>query len=260
MSEGTAGRRARPRLALALSVVLLGAGAYLVVGQVLAARASSSLRSATSVPARTPAATTRSGTASQPPAAGTGGGTAATSPSSAGSAASGTAATDQGTPAPNGQYTTEAGTTATIASLRGEPVLVWFVAGGCASCAASIPAVAAHLAEIRATGVRVLTLGLYGDFPTGGKGVASLLAFGRSAAGSTVERPGWSWGMASRQLSVAYDPFGVPDVYVLIGPHGTLRYRNSAPVSTMRQLLAAARRVRQRLTVATEAATSVPCC
>lgn len=259
MSGDSGGRRARPRLALVLSVLLVGVGAYLVVGQVLAARTTSSLPSATGAPAKTPANTTRGGAASESPVDGTTGGTVPVSPAPGAPPTSGVAV-GQAPLAPNGTYTTEAGTTATIASLRGEAVLVWFVAGGCASCAASIPAVSSHLAQIRATGVRVLTLGLFEDFPSGGKGMASVLAFGRSAAGRNVERAGWSWGMASRQLSMAYDPFGVPDVYVLIGPHGTLRYRNSVPVSTMSQLLAAARRVGRRPTLATEAAASVPCC
>lgn len=142
--------------------------------------------------------------------------------------------------APNGTYTTAAGTTATIAALSGKATMVWFVAGGCASCAASIPAVASHLGQLTGRGLRVLTLGLSGDFPAGRAGVAQLLSFGRSAAGSNVERPGWRWGMASKPLSVAYDPSGTPDVYVLIGPGGHIRYRSSVPVSTMPKLLAAA--------------------
>lgn len=162
-----------------------------------------------------------------------------------------------GAVAPNGTYTTVAGTTASVAALRGRPAMVWFVAGGCASCAASIPAVAAHLRAIRSAGVRVLTLGLFGDFAPGAKGVAELLSFGRAAADGPVPRPGWDWGMASAALSLAYDPSGTPDVYVLIGAHGHLRYRNSVPVSTMSALLAAARAldVHDRTTSALP-----PCC
>lgn len=86
----------------------------------------------------------------------------------------------------------------------------------------------------------MLTLGLYGDFPRGRAGVAQLLSFASSAAGGSVERPDWLWGMASKSLSLAYDPSGTPDVYTLIGPRGHIRFHNSAPVSTMPQLLAAA--------------------
>ena len=149
-----------------------------------------------------------------------------------------------GAPAPNGTFTTPAGTTATIASLRGKPTMVWFVAGGCASCAASIPAVASHFDQLHATGLRVLTLGLYGDFASGKKGVAELLTFGREAAfNEPITRAGWEWGMASKALSLAYDPAGIPDLYVLIGATGHIRYRNSVPDSTMGALIAAAKRL-----------------
>lgn len=145
--------------------------------------------------------------------------------------------------APNGTFTTPSGATATIASLRGKPTVVWFVAAGCASCAASIPAVAQHLGQLSSDGVQVVTLGLYGAFLAGKEGVAQLLSFGQAAAGTTVTRPGWTWGMASEALSEAYDPSGTPDVYALIGPDGRIRYQNSVPVSTMPQLLAAVGRL-----------------
>jgi hypothetical protein len=161
-------------------------------------------------------------------------------------------------PAPNGTFTTASGTTATIASLRGTPTMVWFVAGGCASCAASIPAVAEHFDQLRAAGLRVLTLGLYGDFAAGSKGVTQLLSFGREAAfNKPITRPGWEWGMASKSLSLAYDPAGIPDLYVLIGPTGGIRYRNSVPDSTMSELLAEAERLG---THAHATAAVQPCC
>jgi len=162
--------------------------------------------------------------------------------------------------APNGTFTTASGTTETIASLRGTPTMVWFVAGGCASCAASIPAVAAHLDQLTGHGLRVLTLGLYGDFSSGRRGATQLLSFGKSAAGLTREsitHPGWEWGMASKSLSLAYDPSGTPDLYVLIGRTGRIRYRNSVPVSTMKDLLEAAKNLG---THAQTTAAVEPCC
>ncbi len=135
--------------------------------------------------------------------------------------------------------------------------MVWFVAGGCASCAASIPAVAHHLDQLTSAGLRVLTLGLFGDFPPGVKGVTQLMRFGRAAAGTSIERPGWQWGMASRSLSLALDPSGIPDLYVLLSPAGRITYRNRVPVSTMPQLLTAARRLGHPQTAALELQ---PCC
>jgi hypothetical protein len=145
-----------------------------------------------------------------------------------------------GAPAPNGVFTTANGTQQTIASLRGHTTLVWLVAGGCASCAASIPAVAQHLAQLQAKGVRVLTLGLYGAFDNGKAGAAQLTAFGDAAAGTGMTRPGWTWAMPSEALSFAYDPSGNPDEYFLMNTDGYITYHNSVPVSSMPQLLAAA--------------------
>ena len=180
------------------------------------------------------------------------------SASSSASTRTATWASTVGTPAPNGTYTTPSGTTATIASLRGKPTMVWFVAGGCASCAASIPAVAAHFHQLRAAGLRVLTLGLYGDFAVGNRGVAQLLSFGRQAAvNQSITRPGWQWGMASKALSLTYDPSGIPDLYVLIGPTGHIEYRNSVPDSTMGALIAAVKRLDTHAQTATA---RQPCC
>ena len=117
--------------------------------------------------------------------------------------------------------------------------MVWFIAAGCASCAASIPAIAANYCHLHTDGVRVVTLGLWGAFPQGRTGLAQLTGFVRSVGG-TFDSPGWEWGTASQTLSEAYDPSGTPDVYVLIDTRGRVVYRNSVPVSTMSQLLLAA--------------------
>lgn len=156
--------------------------------------------------------------------------------------------------APNGSFVTINGTSREISSYRGKPVMVWFVVGGCASCAVSIPAVSRVLPKLRGDGVQVLTLGLWGDFPPGPQGLSSLAQFGRLAlegyaglkAGTSIQRPGWVWGMASKSLSLAYDPSGTPDVYALIGPNGHIRYRNSVPASTIPSLLKAASELHAR--------------
>ncbi|MFC0081536.1 hypothetical protein ACFFRE_05160 [Aciditerrimonas ferrireducens] len=148
-----------------------------------------------------------------------------------------------GSVAPSAPYTTPQGTTQTLAAYQGKPLMVWFVAGGCASCAVSIPTVAHHLAQLRADGIQVLTLGLPEWFAPGHTGLTQLLAFGRAAAGRTVPQPGWAWGMPSTALVRAFDPSGTPDVYYLLGPHGHVRYHNSVPASTITQLLAHAKRL-----------------
>lgn len=125
-----------------------------------------------------------------------------------------------------------------LASLRGRPVMVWFVAAGCASCAASIPAVAAHLGAFTQAGTRVLVLGMYGAFGQDRQGTAALASFGKAAAGKAFASPAWTWGVASEQLTAAFDPSGTPDAYFLLDAAGHVTYQNSVPVSTMGALLA----------------------
>ncbi len=79
-----------------------------------------------------------------------------------------------------------------LASLRGRPVMVWFVAGGCASCAASIPAVAGHLGAFTRAGTRILVLGMYGAFSQDPEGTAALASFGKAAAGKAFASPAWT--------------------------------------------------------------------
>jgi hypothetical protein len=125
-----------------------------------------------------------------------------------------------------------------LASLPGGPVLVWFVAGGCASCAASIPAVAAHLGAFTKAGTRVVVLGMYGAFGQDRQGTAELASFAKAAAGKAFASPAWTWGVASEQLTAAFDPSGTPDAYALLDTAGHVTYRNSVPVSTIGALLA----------------------
>lgn len=137
-------------------------------------------------------------------------------------------------PAATAGYTLLDGRPATLGSPRGRAVMVWFVADGCASCAVSIPAVAGQLTAFARSDTQVVVLGLYGAFDT----EAALAAFGRSAAGAAFTNPDWTWGLASEQLTAAYDPDGVPDAYYLLDAAGRITYHNTVPVSTMSALLA----------------------
>lgn len=140
-------------------------------------------------------------------------------------------------PRSRGRLTEIDGRSAALRAFEGRPLMVWFVADGCASCAASIPAVARHLAAFAHANVRVLVLGIYGAFGQGAKARAELASFGRSAAGQRFADPAWTWAIASARLTSAYDPGGVPDEYFLLDRVGGTVYQGSVPVSTMGSLL-----------------------
>ncbi len=150
--------------------------------------------------------------------------------------------------APNAVFTSVNGQQMSIAGLRGKPIMLWLVVNSCSSCFASVPDVAEHFSQLTAGGLKIVTLGLYGSVPSGKPGLSQIASFGRASISNngmdmSIPRSNWLWGVASKDLSLAYDPSGTPDTYVLIGQGGHIRYRNSVPVSTMPQLLAAVRKL-----------------
>jgi hypothetical protein len=136
-----------------------------------------------------------------------------------------------------GPLTLVNGRSTSLTAFRGRPTLVWFVADGCASCAASIPAVGSKLSAFAHADTRVLVLGIYGAFGQGDQARSQLTSFGRAAAGSKFSDPTWTWGVASAKLTTAYDPGGIPDEYFLLDRSGRVVYQGSVPVSTMGSLL-----------------------
>jgi thiol-disulfide isomerase/thioredoxin len=140
-----------------------------------------------------------------------------------------------GSAAPNGTFTTVSGRTETIASLRGHKTLLWFVATWCPSCQAGTQAMAGQAARLRATGIEVAEVEDYADLGQPGRPMAG---FTRQFAGAACHDPGWTFGTASQALTRAYNPQGYLDVYFLLGSSGRVVYINSAPASTMTQLLA----------------------
>ncbi len=139
--------------------------------------------------------------------------------------------------APDGSFITISGTTDSVASLRGQPTMLWFIVTSCASCAASAPALAQHFRQLTAGGLRVVSLDLYSDLPGGTTGERQLASFAHATTGATATDPAWTWALASRSLSQAYDPAGIPDLYYLLDRDGRVAYEDSVPVSTMTTLL-----------------------
>ena len=143
--------------------------------------------------------------------------------------------------APNGAFTTLAGTTASIASLRGHPTLVWLVTTWCSSCQAGTQLLAQNIAKLQADGVRVVEIELYQDLGQAGPSIGS---FARTYAGAEATNPDWSWGVSSAALTRTYDPQSGLEIYYLLNAKGQVTYVNAPLVSTMPQLLQAAGRLR----------------
>lgn len=142
-----------------------------------------------------------------------------------------------GQTAPAGTFTTLAGQNVNVASLRGHPTLVWFVATWCSSCQAGTQTIAQYLPKLRADGVQVDEVELYQDLGQSGPSMAS---FTKAFAGAAYGQPGWTFGTSSAALTRAYDPQSYLDIYYLLNADGQITYVNGSPGSTMPQLLAAA--------------------
>ncbi|HZU16598.1 MAG TPA: redoxin domain-containing protein [Candidatus Dormibacteraeota bacterium] len=174
-------------------------------------------------------------------------GAPASAPAASAGAGSGQSGSPMGTqqavgqPAPDGTFTTLTGQTERVASLRGQPTLLWFVTTWCDSCQAGTRTMAAQLDALRATGVRVVELELYQDL---GQPGPSLPDFVRTYAQTSEHDPGWTFGSASRELSQTYDPQSYLDIYYLLDAQGRIVYVNSSPSASMPELLAQARALR----------------
>ncbi len=144
-------------------------------------------------------------------------------------------------PAPNGSFTTAAGALATMASLRGQPTLVWFVSTWCSSCQAGTQAMASAIPALSADHVRVVELELAGDLGQPGPSIAN---FARQYAGAAFTNRDWIFGVASSGLTTTYDPNNYLDIYYLVNASGHIVYVNGSPAATMGQLLSQAGKLR----------------
>ena len=142
-----------------------------------------------------------------------------------------------GTPAPSGSYTTAAGASGTVAGLKGKATLLWFVTTSCQRCQTGTQALASKIGELASDGVRVVELESAGDL---GQQGPSIDVFGKRYAGRAYGSNDWTWGVASKAMTAAYDPGGYDDVYYLVSAAGLITYVNGAPAQTMPALLVAA--------------------
>ena len=153
-----------------------------------------------------------------------------------GSPVSSPAAPVVGKIAPTGVYTTVQGKSTRLASLRGTPTLLWFVATWCPSCQAGTQTIAQNITRLSSHHVRVVELELAGDLGQPGPTIAS---FGQQFAGHEYTNRNWMWGVASSKMTQTYDPKTYLDIYYLLNSQGRIVYVNSSPGSTMASLLRA---------------------
>jgi thiol-disulfide isomerase/thioredoxin len=160
---------------------------------------------------------------------------------SSGKGSSAGAGIKEGAAAPEGSFTTTQGATRTIASLSGQPTLLWFVTTWCSSCQAGTQAMASEIVgRLAERHVRVVEVENAEDL---GQAGPSMPSFVSQLAGPQARNPDWTFGVASSALTKTYNPEGSLDIYYLLDAGRRIAYINSSPAATKAQLLREAEKV-----------------
>ncbi|MCL4376370.1 redoxin domain-containing protein [Candidatus Parvarchaeota archaeon] len=125
-----------------------------------------------------------------------------------------------GETAPNYTFQLANGSTESLNNYKGEPLILWFVATWCGSCAQGNTAVADNLAFFKEHNVKILELEQYNDLGSPGMPISQFISeYGNNNTYVTG-------GVASYNMTIAYNtpPTFQLDIYYLISPSGKILY------------------------------------
>lgn len=132
------------------------------------------------------------------------------------------------------------GTTATVSSLRGSPILLWFIATWCSGCAQGNELLNGNMSYFSSKGVKVVEVELYNDLGYSGM---SITRFVSEFAPRAYSSPDFTMALSSYNLTKSYDGKGYLDIYYLINPEGKIVYENdgtlAATIGQLKQQIAA---------------------
>ncbi len=125
-----------------------------------------------------------------------------------------------GETAPNYTFQSANGSTESLNNYAGTPLLLWFVATWCSSCAQGNTVVANNLAFFKAHGVKILELEQYDNLGSPGVSISQFIS--QYGDNNTYVEP----GIASYNMTLAYNtpPVFQLDIYYLISPSGKILY------------------------------------
>jgi thiol-disulfide isomerase/thioredoxin len=144
-----------------------------------------------------------------------------------------------GSMAPNYGFLLTNGSNVNLSAYRGHPVLLWFVATWCSSCAQGNEVLDHNYTFFESHGIKVVEIELYKDLGYSGPPVASFVnsyAPGALSNGTIIP------AISGYNMSLAYDPKGYLDIYYLISKNGTVLYINGSLGATLQQLEGAVNR------------------
>lgn len=122
--------------------------------------------------------------------------------------------------APNYAFQLENGTYSSISSYYGKPILLWFVATWCSTCAQGNEALASNLVFFQQHGVKIVELEQYNDLGSPGMPISQFIS--KYGNNNTYVQG----GVAGYNMTVAYNtpPTFQLDIYYLISPTGKILY------------------------------------
>ncbi len=124
--------------------------------------------------------------------------------------------------APNIPITLTNGTNITLSSLRGRPVVLWFVTTWCPSCqeSESILANNGYYNEIHAKGARFVTIELYDDLGEPGPSLSDFSS--KYGEGYTQNKTWLLYGTSNLNATYSYDPKEYLEIYYVINSNGVI--------------------------------------
>ena len=129
--------------------------------------------------------------------------------------------------APDIPITLTNGTNITLGSLRGHPVVLWFVTTWCPSCqeSESILANNGYYKEIHAKGALFVTVELYNDLNEPGPSISDFSS--QYGEGYTQNKSWLLYGTSNLNATYSYDPKEYLEIYYVINSSGVITSTSS---------------------------------